>query len=278
MDSMRDSRQIMHYGAGIAAAADAEVSVLHVAKPGIDGEQREWPGGRGTVRSGRASRAHRLVLPGKRAETIVKYADDIDADVILMPACKRGLFGQLLFGSTSMDVVRGTNRPVWIAKPPLEAKFHGGRILCWVKLGAEGQSLIRYAARWASVLQGKLLLVHAVPLISEAMLASYGFEDWGEIELMPKAAHRRVMCMAEGIDVPYEVEVVTGDVRGNVRKAADRWRADLVIAGRSRRGVGGKAGEIIARSPCPVISYCEEYREAEREAARCRVLRFPRRG
>ncbi|MCZ2147766.1 MAG: universal stress protein [Bryobacterales bacterium] len=282
VDGRRDSRQVIHYGARIAAATHAELSLLHVAKLGMDGDQREWATEWGTARSGEVFRTHRLVMPGKRAETIVKHANDMDADLILMPACKRGLLGQLLFGSTPMDVIRGTNRPVWIVKPPLDAEwpFHGRRILCCVKLGAEGRSLLRYAARWASALQGKLLLVHAVPLISEAMLASYGFEDWGELELMPKAAERRITCMAEGIGAPYEVEVVTGGVAANLRKLANRWRADVVIAGRGRKGLGGNAGEIIARSPCSVISYREEHRGAApvREAARRQVLQFPRRG
>lgn len=280
VDSPRDSGQMIHYGARLAAATQAELSILHVARPGMDGEQ-VWPEERGTVQR-KAFHAHRLALPGKRGETIARHANDIDADLILMPACKRGALGQLLFGSTSMDVIRRTNRPVWVAKPPFDTewRFHGRRILCAVKLGAEGRNLLRYAAMWASALQARLLLAHAVPLISEAMLASYGLEDWGEIELMPKAAHRKIECMAEGIGVPYDVEVVTGGVVSNLKKLARRWGADLMIAGRGRKGFGENAGEIIMRSPCPVISYGEEYREAEpvRETAGCRVLRFPRRG
>jgi nucleotide-binding universal stress UspA family protein len=198
---------------------------------------------------------------GKLGETIAGFAHSIGADLIMMPTRGRGLFGQVLFGSTTMDVLRIANRPVWVAKPksvlseqPVSCK----RILCGVALGAEGESVLQYAARLARSYGGELLIVHAIPEISEAMLPVYGADDSGEIELLPEAARRRLCSMAACIDVPYRVEAKIGDVAAILRKLAKQWRADVMVVGRGRRTdrwqLGSNIGDIIVRSPCPVIA------------------------
>jgi nucleotide-binding universal stress UspA family protein len=201
------------------------------------------------------------VLGGRRDETIASYAHSIDADLILMPTRGRGLFGQILFGSTTMDVLRTTTRPLWIAKPKsvlLEQPARCKRILCGVPVGAEGESVLRYAARFAKAYGGELLIVHAIPEISEAMLMVYGLDDSGEIELLPKAARRRICSMAASLDVPYRVEARIGDVAAILTKFAKQWQADVLVVGRGRRTdrwqFGANIGDIIVRSPCPVIT------------------------
>jgi nucleotide-binding universal stress UspA family protein len=117
---------------------------------------------------------------------------------------------------------------------------------------------------------GELLIVHAIPEISEAMLMVYGLDDTGEIELLPEAARRRIVSMAASLNVPYRVEAKTGDVAAIVRRFAKQWRADVVVAGRGRRTdrwqLGANIGDIIARSPCPVISVSGAARAFRRPA------------
>ena len=52
------------------------------------------------------------VVSGKPAERIVSYADEVDADLIIMLSRRYGTLRQLIFGSTTMDVVRLTSRSV----------------------------------------------------------------------------------------------------------------------------------------------------------------------
>ena len=90
IDVARDSRPQIRYGREIAASMNAELFLLHVAGSG--------PGGRPPRRSAewapddetRTFAAH-TVLHGEPSETIVRYADFIDADLILMPTRGRGL-------------------------------------------------------------------------------------------------------------------------------------------------------------------------------------------
>jgi len=203
----------MRYGTEIAAALNAELCLLHVT--------------------------------GRPAETIASYANHVDADLILLPTRGRGLLGQVLFGSTTMDVLRIANRPLWVAKPQsvrAGRPIRNRRVLCGVELGAEGESVLNYAARWAAAWDGELLIVHVVP----------------GIEFLPEAARRRIASMAAAIDVPWQAETQAGDVAETIRKFAKRWRADVVVVGRGRKTdrwqLGANIGNIIARSPCPVIT------------------------
>lgn len=265
-DGDRDSHKQIRYGREIAASLGAELCLLHVAGSGGNGcRTRRSPKWDPDV-DARTFPSH-AVLRGKPAEKIASYADFIDTDLILMPTRGRGMLGQILFGSTTLDVLRLANRPLWVAKPQFvttERPVRAKRILCGVELGPRGESVLRYAARLAKDCGGELLIVHAVPEISEAMLMVYGLDDSGEIELLPKAAHRKVSSMAANLDVPYQVEVRIGDVAGILRRFAKRWRADVVVVGRGRRTdrwrLGSNIGDIIERSPCPVITHAARAR------------------
>jgi nucleotide-binding universal stress UspA family protein len=119
--------------------------------------------------------------------------------------------------------------------------------------------VLRYAAACAAAWGAQLLIAHAVPEMSEAMLLLYGLDDTGSIEVRPQVAHRRVAQMAVPIRTPYEVETPVGDVAPALRKLAKRWGADLLIVGRGRgnaqQGLGANIGDIVVGSPCPVLTY-----------------------
>ena len=286
IDVARESRPQIRYGREIAASMNAELFLLHVVESSRPDRpprcSAEWVPDfeAGTF-------AAHTVLYGEPSETIVRYGDVIDADLILMPTRGRGLLNQILFGSTTMDVLRIANRPLWVAKPQSrteERPVRCKRILCGVELGAQGESVLRYAAGLAKACNGELLIAHAVPEISEAMLMLYGLDDSAEIELLPRAAHRRLSSMAASIDVPYQVEATVGDAAAMLRKIAMRWRADVIVAGRGRRTdrfqLGNNIGDIIVRSPCPVIAFTgrvRSIRPAGRPKTRAASLSFVRR-
>ena len=173
------------------------------------------------------------------------------------------MLGQLLFGSTTLDVLKRTRRPVWMVKKnslPSEPEAPCRRVLCGVSLGARGRMVIRHAADLAAEWDAELLLVYVTPEISEAMLALYGVDESGEIELVPGAARKRIARMAADLDVQCEIDVLTGDPAKCLRDAAKQHRADMVVIGRS---AGATAGNIVARSACPVITFAEPLRRAE---------------
>lgn len=261
LDLARDCQQQIRYGIEVASTMRAELFLLHVTRPDRCGRRPEWPAKWESRTGDQAVPAPMTVLSGNPAEKIAQYANTIDADFILMPTRGRGFLGQILFGSATTDLLRIVNRPLWIAKPasvaaaePVRAK----RILCCVEFGSQGEAVLRYAADLAAVSDGEVLVVHAVPEISEATMMTI-LDDCGEVELRADRAEERLAAMTATIDVPYQVEVKTGDVAAIMRRLAKRWRADVVVAGRGRRTnlrqLGPNISDIIVRAPCPVIAY-----------------------
>ena len=118
--------------AGIAAAArdHAELFVITVCHPPDIGDDVETEAiiehSRQFHRSllaearGRVSKAgltaHYELSVGHPAERILCYADDKDADLIVIGSRGRSKFAQLLLGSISKHVVSHANRPVLVVR------------------------------------------------------------------------------------------------------------------------------------------------------------------
>jgi nucleotide-binding universal stress UspA family protein len=253
----------VQYAKQIASAARAELCLLHVVKESRYRSHRyHWPQEAYVPAISRIPRPDRLIVPGRPAEMIVAYADHIEADLILMPTRGYGQLGQLLFGSTTMDVIRSTKRAVWVAKKPLlnvERPFFCKRIVCGIDCTSEGQAVLNYAVRAAAAWHADLVVVHAIPGISGAMLVRYGLDETDDVELLPKAACRRIQSMGAHLTFPFDVDVRIGDPAECLSRAVKKWPADLIIVGRgkctNRWSVGANIGEIIARSTCPLITY-----------------------
>jgi nucleotide-binding universal stress UspA family protein len=62
-----------------------------------------------------------LLIQGATAETILREADRLGADVILMGTRARGALRSLLLGSVSKAVVAGSSRPVLLIPPRADA-------------------------------------------------------------------------------------------------------------------------------------------------------------
>ena len=263
VDNSTTAGASIRYASQIASTANAELHLLHV---GSESEFRryqfDWPTDADVSPGTTRLVSSRLILPGSPAQTIVDYADHIGADLIMMPTRGYGTMGQLLFGSTTMDVLRRTTLPVWVVKKRGMMANHTSsrrRIVCGIDLGNEGQAVLNCAGRAAAAWSADLVIVHAIPAMSDAMLMLYGLDETGEIELLPDAARSKIRSMAAHIRVPFQVDVSIADPADYLRRAAKAHRADLVIVGRGRHtnewSTGTNIGDIIARSDRPVITY-----------------------
>ena len=104
----------------IPGAADAvEVTVLHV----FDGRRRAETTSVRQLATGRlvydgltgaGIRVDTLARAGDPGPEIVRAADELDADLIVLGGRKRSILGTILFGSVSEAVTRATDRPVAI--------------------------------------------------------------------------------------------------------------------------------------------------------------------
>jgi nucleotide-binding universal stress UspA family protein len=196
---------------------------------------------------------------------IVGYADHIEADLILMPTRGYGPLGQLLFGSTTMDVIRSTPRAVLVAtKEDLRSarRFSCERIVCGIDVTAEGQTVLNHAIKVAAAWHADLMIVHAIPGISDAVLVRYGLGERDDIELLPDAARRKIESMAAHVNIPYQMRVEIDDPAECLRRVLKEWSGDLLFVGRGKRtgqwSIGANIARIVERSGCPVVTFARE--------------------
>jgi len=208
----------------------------------------------------RGLEARTATMTGDPATEIVKFAHDQKMDLILMPTHGYGPFRRFLLGSVTLKVLHDAWCPVWTSAhtealdPVLEPKFRS--IVCAVDLTHKSHPTLQWAWNFAKMMDAKILLVHAIPL-----LANYGAEyvqaDWQRE--ISDAAIRQLDCLQRSEHTFAPVDIVVGEAAGAVREAAEEAKADLVVIGRSNddRLMGRlrtHAYPIIRHSPCPVIS------------------------
>ncbi len=228
-----------------------ELQPADLARRRLDGVLRPEPAG---------VRIERVVLEGDPAGTIVAWARERGADLVVLPTHGHGPFRRFLLGSVTAKVLHDAACPVWTGvhleqAPPIES-VTGSIVVCGVDLGPQGAPVVRYAARMAEEFRAGFVVVHALPALEAA--AGECFSSHWRAALENQACSRIEDLLAEA-GARAEVLVACGDPPRVLRCAAERRRAALVVIGRgSAAGVFGRlranAYAILRESPCPVLS------------------------
>ena len=207
--------------------------------------------------------AGRSTLPGPRvvilddpAERIARYADWIEADVILMISQRRMDWTRIWRKSITDEVLALSNRPVQLADPAQQAVSRCRSILCVVKLDGSDGPMLDYASRLAARSNAEIELMHVVPEASEGLL------HWGTGEvnrpLSSLLATNRVHALAEDYRLSRSAHVLNGPLYKSIAQTARKTSADLVITGRApvgvRDGTYPKMRAVFRRVNCSVLS------------------------
>lgn len=198
------------------------------------------------------------VRGGNPSVEIVRFAENVGVDLIMMPTHGYGTFRRFLLGSVTAEVLHDAHCPVWTAA-------HAGgdwaihrdcrQILCAVDQTEKSIPVIRRAVELGSELTATVRLVHAVPYLDSDVVAP--FEEGPRFFL--DLARRRIQDLQLKAGTKLELCMETGNVSDVVRKAALHHEGDLIVIGRGRiperlGGLRTHAYAIIRDSPCPVLS------------------------
>lgn len=120
------SREALRFGLAMTQRMPHRFHLLHVVPPmsGLRGES-ERAGEAEELRQrldelipdDLANRVVTTVVVGEPVPKILERAKEIDALFILMAAHAKGAFKRLLFGTTTLDVLHGSECPVWFVPP-----------------------------------------------------------------------------------------------------------------------------------------------------------------
>jgi nucleotide-binding universal stress UspA family protein len=196
----------------------------------------------------------RVVTEGDPAQQIVHYAHDQHMDLIMMATHGFGRFRQFLLGSVVAKVLHDADCPVWtgvhLEEAPSVQSISFARIACAINLGPHTETVLAWAASFASQLAARLTVIHVSS--TAAPIGSPETEQIGRVrEDLRQLLHRK--------GVSADVVVAGGDVVKEICDVALRGAADVLVIGRGAgKGMVGRlrshAYAIIRQSPCAVLS------------------------
>jgi nucleotide-binding universal stress UspA family protein len=172
---------------------------------------------------------------------IVKAADEVDADVIVMGTHGRGGFARLLLGSVAEGVLYASERPVMTLRAGATARTIR-RILCPIDVSAPPEDALAAASTIARELDADLILLNVAASETAAEEARAAL---AVIAPTPRESHETTMATM----------VLEGDPSPAVLEFAERNAIDLIVTGTrgKRTAFGSVTTRIVRRATCSVL-------------------------
>lgn len=203
---------------------------------------------------------------GVAADEIVKMADEIKADLIVIPTHGRSGLDRLVFGSTCEKVLRTASVPVLAIKagePDRVGKdltLQLKRVLCPLDFSTFSEASVPVARSLAKMFNATVVLAHVVD-------TRFDYPEWSPEVAMNNSTHllnaakEHVDRVAKSItDVKVEVHVSCGVPSRTLVDLTADGKADLVIMPtHGRKGIahmllGSVTERVVRGAHCPVLT------------------------
>jgi nucleotide-binding universal stress UspA family protein len=246
--------------AAMSRQLGAEVTVLHVLDLPEEFGEKDDLRRRAEEKLTVFPAARRAVVMGSPAQSIVRFAEAMEAPLIMMPTRGRTRFRELLLGSVTASVLHDADCPVWTDVHSASAVAHGENyksLVCAVDMGPQTASVLRTASRYAGKFGATLCVVHSVPGVDPCFPSAAA--DRAHVFLLDRATEQfPAVCQEAGVELSLQIVEEIGLVEG-ITGAAVRYGADLLVIGRGvSQGALGRlrtnAHALIRHSPCAVLS------------------------
>jgi nucleotide-binding universal stress UspA family protein len=201
---------------------------------------------------------------GSPADTIVRKAQEIDADLVLIGSGETSRFGRPA-GPTAEAVLQHARRPV-LAVRPGEPSVQFRQILCPVDNSTVSRRGLQNAIRLARAFHGNVVVLGVVPTRS--------WLPWGEETgtLRANTEYERIWreefeSFLEDIDfdgIPWRKEIRTGLPHVQIAAAARDSCADVIVIGSTGRSglarmlIGSVTRRVLRQLPCSLLAVKNE--------------------
>jgi nucleotide-binding universal stress UspA family protein len=194
------------------------------------------------------------IRTGRATESIVDFAQEYHADLIIIGLNKHGIVGRMLGEETAMGIARYSDIPLLIAAPSMTRLPR--RILVAMDLNPDGLQL---APEVLSMIADtpSISCVHVKPR-SEFLGIDWADYD-NEYELAMRERFKTLENALEKFNIRPDLIPLHGDIGRELSDFATYSKAELIVAGvRRRRGraraVSGRiAARIIRHADCSVL-------------------------
>ncbi len=191
------------------------------------------------------------------AWAIIRKAEDMNADLIIVGSHGRGAFGRFLLGSVSQKVVSDAHCSVRIARTQTMADDAPVRILIGVDSSPGAEAAVRAVARRIWPEKSEALMVAAMPtlMVPAIDLSAEIYED--EKSFLQTTLERLAEPLREaGLSVSSLIK--EGDPKRLLIDESEHWKADSIFVGArglrriERFLIGSVSYTIAARAHCSV--------------------------
>lgn len=208
-----------------------------------------------------------LVVDGSPVKEILRKAETLPADLLVMGTHGRGGFEALFLGSVTEKVLRSTRVPVLTVPPPVERveSVVYKTILCPLEFSDASTRALEYALTLAGETGARLILLHAVEMLVDASqlaeVASFSVTEY-QRHLEEDARARLTSAVPEEARTwcTPEVRVVSGKAYHVILDIAEQEHAEIIVMGvhgtgaLHRRLFGSTTHHVIRHARCPVLT------------------------
>jgi nucleotide-binding universal stress UspA family protein len=224
----------------LPAFRQARLNLLHVVPEQAGNDfQQHWQNAAGIVAEAvkrlnlDPGDVNAIIRQGDTKQTVLKVADELDADLIVMGSRGLGRLQSILANSSSQYVFQLSTRPMLLVRDDLYVR-HINRVLVAIDGTGVGDDALRIACELVREIPGGTL--SGVHISRQDITPSRGGKSPAD-EVLEKAVQR-----ARGLGVELKGLHRTGDIGRGVCAVAGEINADLVvIASQDRRPLVAKS-------------------------------------
>lgn len=286
VDLSEISRHALDHARAIAKWYDAHLTVFHVVTPpvplipstGIAEALPVLPPQLGEVaeevrRFSGLTEAHAggstdaVVVEGSPVKEILRKAESLPADLLVMGTHGRSGFEALFLGAVTEKILRSTHVPVLTVPPPVERveSVVYKTILCPIEFSDPSTRALEYALTLAEETGARLILLHVVEMLvgapQFAEVAHFNVAEYQQ-RLEEAARARLTSAVPEEARVwcTPEERVVSGNAYQVILDMAEQEMAELIVMGvhgkgaLNRRLFGSTTHHVIRHARCPVLT------------------------
>ena len=199
------------------------------------------------------------------APVILEYAEEIDADIIVMSTHGRRGLSHALLGSVTEEVVRLSSCPVLTirGRAGTSAPPRVEHVLVPVDFSGHSEGAARHAREICRAYGARMHLLHVFeqPVTPEVYLGGgpAAVPDFSRLEGSLREALLGVATRA-GADVESEIHVREGPAVGGILDAAKEIPADVIVIATHGLGglthvlLGSVTEKVVRRADCPVLT------------------------
>jgi nucleotide-binding universal stress UspA family protein len=291
LDGSELAETVLWYATELAGRLDLDTTLLHVCEPNSSDSQfmcrsyiervaEKVRDGSGEVQSltgispgYKEAEVTGTVVTGHPAEEIIKYADDYEADFILMATHGRSGIKRWVMGSVADKVLRASPVPVWLVRAAIpeeiiREEWYNRTMLVPLDGSELAEGVLSHVEslakqRGTEKMRTVLLRVVEDPFVT----ADYPYEDWEEhVKRIDEHFKQEAKTYLEGIrqrlirsGLTVDFEVLQGKPADEIIKYADDNLPNLVImtthgrSGISRWEYGSVADKVLHGVSSPVF-------------------------